>query len=341
MIVVDTHAHLVPQSFPDVPDGVSAKGWPKMVPLEDGRARMLIDGAEFRVFEPAYWDVPGRIAFMDKEGISLQVLSPLPELLGYWLEASTTAALAEHTNRTIAGAVASAPGRLSGLGMLPLQDVDRALDTLREAHRLGLRGFLVASNVNGVSIADARFDPIFKELVRLDMAFLVHGYRPAGTDRFLGSPLLAPIIGVPQDCAAAIASFITTDIFARHPGLKLGFVHGGGSFGAVLDRFNHVWKEFPALQKAVPISPRDYVRKFYFDTVTFSAPYLTYLIEAFGADALMAGTDGPTPIGQTGLEDFITKACGGDRAAAEKILWRNAARFLALKEVAGQSLAAA
>lgn len=341
MIVVDTHAHLVPQTFPDVPESVSPRGWPTMVPLADGRARMLIDGKEFRIFEPAYWDVAGRIAFMDSQGIALQVLSPLPELLGYWLEPATTAALAEHTNGTIAKAVASASDRLSGLGMLPLQDVDRSLDILRDAHRLGLRGFLAASNVNGKSIADASFAPIFSELVRLDMALLIHGYRPAGTDRLLGSPLLAPIVGVPQDCAAAIASFITTDILGLHPGLKLGFVHGGGSFGAVLDRFNHVWREFPELQKAVAISPRDYVRRFYFDTVTFSVPYLTYLIEAFGADALMAGTDGPTPIGQTGLEEFITRACRGDMIVAEKILWRNAARFLGLHQFEQKSLAAA
>ena len=341
MIVIDTHAHLVPQSFPDVPEGVDARGWPQMVPLDDGRARMLIDGKEFRVFEPAYWDVPGRIAFMDREGISLQVLSPLPELLGYWLDPSTTAALAAHTNRTIADAVAGAPERLAGLGMLPLQDVDRSLDMLREAHRLGLRGFLVASNINGTSIADTRFDPIFRELARLDMVFLVHGYRPAGTERLLGSPLLAPIVGVPQDCALAIASFIATDVFSRHPGLKLGFAHGGGAFGAVLDRFNHVWREFPALQKTIPVSPREYVKQFYFDTVTFSVPYLTYLIEAFGADALMAGTDGPTPIGQTGLEAFVTAASGGNGAVVDKILWRNAARFLGLKQLAGQKLAAA
>ncbi|HLY54830.1 MAG TPA: amidohydrolase family protein [Stellaceae bacterium] len=330
MTVIDVHAHLVPQSFPAPPPGVPEKGWPVMVPLPDGNARMMIDGAEFRVFEPAYWDIAGRIAYMDREGISMQVLSPLPELLGYWLDPATTAALADHTNRTIADAVASAPGRLAGLGMLPLQDMGRSLETLATARRLGLKGFLVASNVNGKSIADPSFDPLFAELARLDMPLLVHGYRPAGTERLLGSPLMAPIVGVPQDCAAAVASFIATDVLGRHPGLKLGFVHGGGSFGAVLDRFDHVWHAFPALQKTSPVSPRDYVRRFFFDTVTFSTAYLAYLVEAFGADTLMCGSDGPTPISQTGLARFVTASCGGVEGTAEKILWRNAARFLGL-----------
>jgi aminocarboxymuconate-semialdehyde decarboxylase len=87
------------------------------------------------------------------------------------------------------------------------------------------------------------------------------------------------------------------------------------------------------MQETLPISPRDYIRKFHFDSVTFSADYLRYLIVAYGPDGMMAGTDGPTPIGQRGLAKFIGEACDGDTASAEKILWRNAARFFDLDDV--------
>jgi aminocarboxymuconate-semialdehyde decarboxylase len=330
MLVIDTHAHLVPRSFPSRPENVPANEWPEMVPLDDGRARMLIDGKEFRIFEPAYWDVEGRLDYMDREGITIQVLSPLPELLGYWFSAPTTEALASCIHKTMASAVAKSPTRLSAIGMLPLQDVEASLRTCRQIKELGLRGVLIASNVNGVSIADERFYPVYAELERLGLSITVHGYRPAGTERMLGSALLPPIIGVPQDATAALASFIMTDILGRFPKLKLGFVHGGGTFGAVLSRMDHVWREFPVMQTAVKTSPKDYVRRFYFDTVTFSADYLSYLLKAFGADGMMAGTDGPTPIGQRGLEKFVMEACDGDVAVAEKILWRNAERFFDL-----------
>ncbi len=333
MFVIDTHAHLVPEHFPSRPDGVRAEEWPEMVPLQDGRARMLIGGEEFRVFEPAYWDVAGRLRYMDDEGIAVQVLSPLPELLGYWFAPETTAAIADHVHDTIAAGIAYAPDRLAGLGMLPLQDIDLSVEVAQRVKAKGLRGVLVASNVNGVSLADPRFDPVFAALERLDLAVLVHGYRPAGTDRFLGSPLLAPIVGVPQDAAAVIASFIMTDILGRFPALRLGFVHGGGAFGAVLDRMNHVWHEFPQMREAVAVSPRDYVRRFYFDSVTFSADYLRYLIRAYGPDGMMAGTDGPTPIGQRGLAAFVAEACDGDPDIAGRILWRNAVRFFALNDI--------
>lgn len=341
MIVIDTHAHFVPQSFPDCPDGVRADEWPTMVPLDDGRSRMMIDGKEFRVFEPAYWDVAGRLDYMAREGISVQVLSPLPELLGYWFDAKTTEAVADHVHRAIAAAVASAPTRFAGLGMLPLQDVDSSVRVVTRVKELGLRGVLVASNVNGVSLADPRFYPVFAELERLGLAIFVHGYRPAGTERMLGSPLLGPIIGVPQDAMAALASFIMTDIFGHFPKLKLGFVHGGGTFGAILDRMDHVWHEFPQMRTSVAISPRDYVRKFYFDSVTFSADYLRYLLRAFGVEGMMAGSDGPTPIGQRGLAAFVNEACDGDQDKAEKILWRNAVRFFGLDDIVSAYRAAA
>jgi aminocarboxymuconate-semialdehyde decarboxylase len=145
--------------------------------------------------------------------------------------------------------------------------------------------------------------------------------------------LLAPIIGVPQDTAALIASFIMTDVLGRFPALRLCFAQGGGTFGAALGRMEHSWHSFPQMRATVITSPRDYVRRFAFDSVVFSVDYLRYLLTAFGTDGMMAGTDGPTPIGQTGLADFIMSASDGNEAVAEKILWRNAVRFFALGDM--------
>jgi len=328
--IIDAHAHFVPQTFPARPEGVAEEEWPAMIKLPDGRASMVIGGKEFRIFEPAYWDVPGRIAVLDGEGINLQVLSPLPELLGYWFQPRTTAAMAEWVNAAIADAVSSAPGRLAGLGMLPLQDPAQSAAMVPVLAAAGLRGIIVASNINGTSIADPRFYPVFAAVEAHDLALFVHGYRPAGLERFLGSPLLGPIAGVPQDTSAAIASFIMTDIFAHFPALKIGFAHGGGSFGAVLARMNHVWHEFPEMHQANPTPPAEYVKKFFFDTVTFGTDYLSYLITAFGPQSLMAGTDGPTPIGQRGLASFVTTAAKGDQPTAAAILGGNATRFFGL-----------
>lgn len=301
-----------------------------MESLPNGDAKMVIDGKIFRHFESFYWDMKGRIAELDATGVDIQLLSPLPELLGYWLDPRAAQLLTGHINASIAAAVAESPGRLLGIGALPLQDVEGSVATVRDIAALGLRGVLLASNVNGISIADPRFYPVLAAIEAANMAVFIHGYRPAGTDRLLGAPVLGAIVGVPSDCAYAISSFIMTDILARFPALRLCFVHGGGSFGAVLDRFDHVWRCFPNLQEAVPVSPRDYVRRFFFDTVTFGEPYLRFLIEAFGADTLVAGSDGPTVFGQRDLKPFVISACRGDADIADKILAGNARRLLGL-----------
>lgn len=335
MIVIDTHSHFVPETFPERPSSAIADEWPEMIALDDGRARMMIAGKEFRVFEPTYWDVARRVELMDGEGVAIQVISPLPELLGYWFNAATAAAVARHMHRSIAAAVANAPTRLAGLGMLPLQNLDLSLEIIAEIADTGLKGVLIGSNVNGVSIADPRFDPLYAELERRGLAVMVHGYRPGALERFVGPPFLAPILGVPQDAAAALGSFMMTDIFGRFPALKLDFAHGGGSFGASLARMTHIWTEFPQMRAAMAESPRDYVRRFHFDNVVFGADYLRFLLDAYGSEGMMTGSDGPTASGQCNLAAFIADACEGDEATAEKIAWRNAARFFDLdKQVA-------
>jgi aminocarboxymuconate-semialdehyde decarboxylase len=300
-----------------------------MSPLDDGRARMIIDGREYRVIDRAYFDLASRLKLMDGQGIDLQVISPLPELLGHWLDVDTATRLAELCNCTISAAVKAAPDRLAGIGMLPLQDVERSVGMLPALASLGLKGVQVGSNVGGRSIADPLFDPLFAAVSRLGMAVFVHGSRPAGTERLLGPSLMVNVIGIPQDCASAIASFISTDVLKRHPALKLGFSHGGGTFGAVLDRMEFVWREYPSFRGSCEISPRNYVKRFYFDAITYSVPYLKYLRGAYGADTLMSGTDGPGS-SKIRMADFITDACRDDEAAAENMLSRNALRFFGL-----------
>jgi aminocarboxymuconate-semialdehyde decarboxylase len=156
MFVVDAHAHIVPAHFPELSLGAAAQpaGWPSLLSLNDGRGRMMIDGHEFRTLDRAYFDLDSRLALMDREAIDMQVVSPLPELLGYWLDTGVAVELARLTNESVALTQAAAPRRIAGLGMLPLQDISRAVAMVDEIVALGLRGIQVGSNVNGRSIAD-------------------------------------------------------------------------------------------------------------------------------------------------------------------------------------------
>jgi aminocarboxymuconate-semialdehyde decarboxylase len=330
-MLIDAHAHLVPAYFPALPTDIPVRGWPSTAVLADGRLQMTIDGKLFRTIERGYFDLSARLEWMDQQGIDVQVISPLPELLGHWLDADTASEMARLTNVEIAAAVKAAPLRLAGLGMLPWQDVPRAAHMVGELVTLGLRGVEVGSNIDGRSVADPAHDPIFAALAQHRLALFVHGSRPPAPERLLGPSIMINVVGIPQDGASAVASFIATDVLARHPTLKLGFAHGGGTFAAVLDRMDFVWREMPALRETSACSPREYVRRFYFDNITYSVPFARYLLDAYGADVLMSGSDGPTKGAQQNLSAFALEVCGGNETAATKMQWRNAADYFGLK----------
>jgi len=329
MAVIDFHSHIVPRDYPRPPSTVEEPSWPVMEPIDGRTVRMMIAGKEYRRFGDIYWDAERRIEVLDREGIDSQVVSPLPELLSYWLKPSAAYALTDFMNDVIAQLVQRAPARFIGVGAVALQDPDFAARQLEHFKRdFGLRGVQIGSNVNGVSIAAPQFESLFAAAERHGLFVFVHGFRPAGAERLVGSPLLTPIVGVPQETCMALSSLIMTDVLRKFPGLKLVFAHGGGTLGSVLDRFDHVWRNFPAMQEQVGTAPVDYARRFYYDTVTFSPAYVRYLAGRLGADRLVGGTDGPTEVGQKDFAKFIAET-GMPVSDQRAILGGTAERLLA------------
>ena len=118
---------------------------------------------------------------MDRQGVGRQVLSPMPELLSPWLEPADGQRLCHHLNDTVAAMVAEAPQRFTGLGAVPLQDVDLAITELdRLLHSTGLAGVELPSHINGAPLGDTRFAPFFEAAAAWGAAIFVHPLRPAG-----------------------------------------------------------------------------------------------------------------------------------------------------------------
>lgn len=327
-MIVDFHTHFLPHEFPAQPPGIEEPAWPRMVSTGQASATMYVGSREFRSFDDQYWNVARRVEALDRAGVDIQVMSPLPEVLSYWLNPQAAAIITDSVNQYAADMVAQAPTRLRALGVVALQDVDVAVRQLQTIKDLGLSGVLLGSNVNGKSVASAEFEPIYAKAQELELILFVHGIRPAGLDRMVGPGLMGAVLGIPHENAMVIASFMMTDILGRYPNLKLVFSHGGGSIGAMLDRMTHIWDKFPAMRETLTISPSEYARRFYYDTAIFGSRYLSYLADRFGPDRIFAGSDGPTEIGQTNLEAFVTDTGLGD-AARDGILGGNAARLLA------------
>ncbi|QQN75304.1 amidohydrolase family protein [Croceicoccus sp. YJ47] len=325
--IIDMHSHFIPARFPDRPSGVEEPAWPSLKSVPGG-AQMFVGDTLFREFESYYWDVEGRIATLDRNDVAVQVISPLPELFSYWLDRRAGAVLTDAMNRECAAMVTESGGRLRGFGILALQDIGKAVEQVAEIAELGLVGVFAGSHVNGVSIANAQFHPVLAALEKHGLALFIHGLKPAGLDRIEGPGLMGAVLGVPYEGTMALGGFIATDVFGRFPKLKIIFAHGGGMIASIIDRMDLVWEKFPGpMQASLNIRPSEYARRFHYDTVVFSPRAVAFLAERFGAGCILAGTDGPTEIGQTDLEDFIAQT-GLSQTDRHAILGGNAARVL-------------
>lgn len=291
---VDVHAHVVPAQFPRSLSDPAPRGWPSTVEAGACHRQVMIDGKNYRTVSDHCWSTSRRLADFQELGLALQVISPMPELLGYWLPAADGALLARYMNEQIATMVAESGGRLVGMGTVPLQDMDRALAELRHLkHSLGLVGVEVGSNVNGTVIGDLVFDPFFEACVDLDIPVFVHALRPAGMDRLVGPAPLQQILAYPTDVGLAAASVLTSGLLRRHPRLRIAFSHGGGTLASLLPRLRQSMSVFPAVADCLVQDPAEQVRSMYFDTLVFDGPMLRHLVNVFGATQLMVGTDYP------------------------------------------------
>jgi aminocarboxymuconate-semialdehyde decarboxylase len=325
MTIVDVHCHIVPAAFPPAPQ--SCDVWPHMEHRGNRQASVMIGGKEFRLVDNRCWDTARRIADMNEEEVGVQVLSPMPELLSYWIDAKQALDLARHVNRAIAEMIGAAPERFAGLGMVPLQDPDLAAKELAVLRgEYGLAGIEIGSNINGRPPGDSKFDAFFAEAERLDLAVFVHALHPPATDRLIGPPILGAFIGFPTDVGFAAASCITGRMLEKFPKLRIGFSHGGGTLAAFLPRLQSGWTKQPALKTGFA-SPTDTARRFYYDNIVFDRRLLRHLIDCFGDTQIFVGSDYPFTGGQQDSARMFDEL-GLSSEQLTRLQGGNAARFL-------------
>lgn len=291
---VDVHAHVIPHDFPTYLRGAAPAGWPSMAPAHECHRHVMIDGKNYRTVSDKCWSVSKRLSDFEPMGLQVQAISPMPELLSYWLAPQDGFELVRYLNEQIALMVSESGGALVGLGAVPLQDMDLALKELEYVkHKLEFSGVEIGSNILGKPVGHPDLAPFFEACEAMDMAVFVHALRPVGMDRLVGPPALQQVLAYPSDLGLSAASAITSNLMVRYPKLRIAFSHGGGTLLSLLPRLQQAWGVFPALESSVQKSPAEQARSLYFDTLVFDTPTLQHLVQVFGSTQLILGTDYP------------------------------------------------
>ena len=327
---IDMHTHVVPENVPPYAGSGRDVPWPSMAEAHACHRHVMISGKVYRTVSDGCWSVPRRVEDMNGMRVARQALSPMPELLSYWLPLEDASVLIRYLNDEIAAMVERAPQRLVGLGAVPLQDLQSSIKELQYVVKsLKFAGVEIASHVNGTSIGDPKFEPFFAAAEEMDAAIFVHALRPAGQDRIVG-PFSEQAVCFPGDIALACASMITGGVAARHPRLRIAFSHGGGAMAMLLPRIVHAWQMTPKAKEALKESPAVTARRFYYDHLVFDAAAAQLLIERFGVSQIMLGSDYPFVMGDPDPVGALERLKLAEDAH-HAISAGNARRFLGLK----------
>ena len=329
--VIDVHAHVVPQEFPAHPAPGTSLRWPCMCHSDSHQATVTIDNKPFREIDHRSWDPGVRLEDMDKTGVAMQALSPMPELLSYWFEPDHGLQMCRWMNACIANMVTQFPARFRGLGIVPLQDPDLASKELSRLKDDGFSGIEIGSNINGVVLGDSRFQDFYAEAQRLELSIFVHALHPIGADRLAATPDLIPFAAFPLDTALSAISLIRAGIPEKYPDLKIGFSHGGGAIVPLTHRLAKGAEITAGFQGTLSKSPIEYARKFFYDNLVYGRGYASYLANDFAPGQVFSGTDYPYSIMEEDPDGFINATQLNN---PESMRYQAASRFLAINDTA-------
>jgi aminocarboxymuconate-semialdehyde decarboxylase len=285
---------------------------------------------QMRERAPKLSSIEVRLKDMDRMGIDIQAVSPAPQQTYYWTDPGEGQALARMINQRLADIVGKWPDRFVALGTIPLQDSGLAVSELIHCVKtLGLRGVEINPSVNGMDLTDARLslEKFFAKAQELDVVIFMHPIGFTQGERLMDH-YFNNVIGNPLETTVAASHLIFDGVMERHPKLKVVLPHAGGYLAHYWARMDHAWKARPDCRTIIKKKPSSYLDKFYFDTITFDRTMLKNMIERYGADHAVLGTDYPYDMGMEDPLDFIEGTPGISTADKTKIMGGNAARLL-------------
>ncbi len=290
----DLHTHYYPKIYFDKIRELSSDFSFDTDPT--GRTIIKLRGARFFGITPPMTDPEARLEAMDRAGIDVEVLSlSTPNV--YFASASHQGAIARMVNDAYAELIAKYPRRFKGFASIPMDSPDEALKELeRSLGELRLQGVVLMSNVQGRALTSHQYRPFFEEANRRKAAIFIHPMLPTDTEPFR-EYVLGPLVAFPADTTLAVAKLCYAGVFRELPDIRFIVAHAGGAIPWLMERLDNGFRDFAECRVHIDELPSTYLKRLYYDTVTFSPYTLSMLRDLVGADHMVMGSDFPHLLG--------------------------------------------
>jgi len=332
MLKIDMHSHILPDKLPRFADKFGYGDFIEIVHHKPGYAKMMKGEKFFREIKENCWDNEVRIKEYKEHGVQVQVVCTVPVMFSYWAKPKDTLELSMFLNDHIAEIQNNYPKNVVSLATIPMQDSKLAVKELERCkNELKIPGIQIGSNINDLNLNEEQFFPIYEACEALNIAIMVHPWNMMGFDR-IQKYWLPWLVGMPAETTRAICSMIFGGVFEKFPKLRVNFSHAGGSFFGTIGRIEHGYNCRPDLVAIDnKINPREYLGKFWIDSITHDSQMLKYIIDLIGTEKISFGTDYPFPLGDLEFGKFLNEI---DLSESDKqnIFYKSTLNWLDKKE---------
>ncbi|HEX7159685.1 MAG TPA: amidohydrolase family protein [Trebonia sp.] len=324
---VDVHAHLAVPAVEALLAGEPGHAEQQRTDAATaGEASTAYNQAHFGQLIPRLTDLDVRLAAMDKAGVDIQAVTPVPQSHP-WAGRALAERIVTATNEAVAGFCARRPHRLLPVGTVALQHPDLAAEQLRYAvTALRMRGVQISTAAApGMELDDPRLAGFWAAAADLGAAVLIHPWGCTLGTR-LNAYYLFNTVGNPAETALALSRIIFSGLLERHPGLKIWSAHGGGYLPSYIVRADHAWSAREDA-RTTERPPSELLRRTFTDSLVYTSAQLRHLVEVMGPGQVTLGSDYPFDMG---VDDPVGRlaAAGFDEATVAAIRGGNAARLL-------------
>ncbi|HUQ24634.1 MAG TPA: amidohydrolase family protein [Burkholderiales bacterium] len=327
MKAVDVHTHMLSEAYIRLLKKHGRRYTVKKV--VGGQTGIHRDGAPFMTLMPGMFDYEMRIKAMDAAKVDMAIIT-LTSPNAYFGSSQTSLLVAKTVNDDMAAQQKRYPQRLRFMCSLPWQHPKLAIAELKRAvDELGAVGVMVLANIDGKSLTDKAFAPVWKAIDQRALPVLVHPTAPPGTkDLDVLKYNLIASVGFMFDTSLAVSRMIFDGFFDRYPKLKLIASHGGGTLPYIAGRLDICFENMPACREKISEKPSSYLKRIYYDSVVFTQEALDMAVKVGGETNVLYGSDYPHNIGD--MKGCLARVDALAPAARDAVRGGNAARIFAL-----------